>query len=215
MENHRTLLYIITAILLCGCQGKQGDPGPSGQNGTNGTSGTNGTNGSNGANGTNGTNGTNAGIINGAFKGIVAGKLQDGTAFSDSIDFPYATGYEYISTNGIVNLHRSQFPIAYDAGMTTLSSSLGMDITISNLGTANQSISYFNCSLVFYKPLSGNQLLGILCGGNNLNAISNLVYNTSTALLTFNFSVNASENSNPYPISISGTFSGLVYVLKS
>src|SRR5271154_3305375 len=91
-----TLILLFIASLLLACQGKQGDPGPTGKTGASGTNGTNGGNGTNGTNGATGPAGTNpaASFLNGYFKGVVSGTLQNSTAFTDSINFPYASGYE-------------------------------------------------------------------------------------------------------------------------
>jgi|GEM_PF-5359503 len=223
MKNHlsnRAVLPLIIVTLLLGCQGKQGDPGPTGKTGANGTNGTNGTNGATGPQGPQGPAGTNpaASFINGYFKGVVSGTLQNKTTFTDSINFQYAAGYEYFVTSGsttTLRLFRSQFPVPQGTQGQTAegNSSLTLGMNIVNFGASNQTITYNAGTLLFFSVLSGDQLLTISSSSPDSFSITNFVYNTTDGLLTLNFSMTSqSLNSTGNPLTISGKFSGTVYM---
>jgi hypothetical protein len=182
-SNTKLALLMIITGLFYGC-GEQGIPGTAGLPGTNGTNGLNGTN------GTNGINGTNAGLKDGAFKAIVSGTLNDGTAYSDSINFDYCNGYEtfsFPSTNQrAVTLYRSQFPT--NETYTELNPRLSFALTITDIGSSNQTVSLSNPSIDFLyaRPLTQWLMLEVVCQWIDYNPTL-IKFPIDPASNTFNF----------------------------
>jgi hypothetical protein len=145
------------------------------------------------------------------FKTSFTGTAKDGTAFSDSVNYIWDSGDGY-ATNYIGNQNTS--PPYYNLELTSHPLYIDLKLNISNLGTADQSVSW--CEISLYLPM-GDKLIYVNANGSNNDmwpyTISNINYNTTNALLTYDFVANfdGTINSTGNPLTLTGKFANYVY----
>jgi len=216
------LIALAASFSSCG-DGDDGPQGPKGEQGDKGAKGDKGDKGDTGDTGDTGTKGTGYYSKSGYFQGTVTGTRRDGDEppFTETFKYEYAYDMNEGVRDGQIRLVRGD-STDDDEG----SPYLNMSLNVVNEGTPQETLEVIGFNFNMRKVVENNMIFqfsaGFDFGDDSDNAvtitITNIVYNKTTASLTFDFTYTSSDtgayNSTNNPVTITGSFNsgtGKVY----
>ncbi len=180
VQKKLTALFTLLIVLLFGCKGEKGDVGPAGVPGPSGVV-------------------QNWTSKDGGIKGLLAGTLVEGSAYSYNLDFQG----NYNETQNYYTITPSETVISISKvyakdGDAFESGNVDLNISVSSLADLSNPVLN-SVSIRFSKDIENNtyHVVNYYWSKNNLTGsatISDLSYNASTSIISGNFSIDIPAN---------------------